>query len=122
MGVNLSIKGVPDTVAAALRARAAGNHRSLQRELMAIVEIAATRPDAFAGQAAITRADGDRGRSRIVDAATQPRPIEEITAELRRLFPRPRDRGPSSAEIVRRMRDGHYGDSAGQPLRRRRTG
>lgn len=38
MAVNLSIKDVPDDVAEALRARARANHRSLQGELMAIVE------------------------------------------------------------------------------------
>jgi len=41
MTVSLSIKDVPDALAAKLRARAARNHRSLQRELMAIVEAAA---------------------------------------------------------------------------------
>jgi antitoxin FitA len=41
MGVNLSIKDVPDDVAERLRRRAARNHRSLQGELMAIVEQAA---------------------------------------------------------------------------------
>ena len=35
---NLSIKDVPETWAEALRQRAARNHRSLQGELMAIVE------------------------------------------------------------------------------------
>ena len=41
MGVNLSIKDVPEAVAERLRQRAARNHRSLQGELMAIVEQAA---------------------------------------------------------------------------------
>jgi len=36
--VNLSIKSVPDALAASLRARAARHHRSLQGELMAILE------------------------------------------------------------------------------------
>lgn len=40
MGVSLSIKNVPDALAEALRRRAVSNHRSLQRELMAIVEAA----------------------------------------------------------------------------------
>ncbi len=35
---NLSIKDVPESIAAALRQRAARNHRSLQGELMALVE------------------------------------------------------------------------------------
>ncbi len=38
--VNLSIKNVPDEVVRRLRERAAGRHRSLQGELLAIVEAA----------------------------------------------------------------------------------
>jgi plasmid stability protein len=38
MPVNLSIKNAPDDVVQRLRARAARNHRSLQGELMAIIE------------------------------------------------------------------------------------
>lgn len=38
MSVDLSIKRVPDDLAERLRARAARNHRSLQGELMAILE------------------------------------------------------------------------------------
>ena len=41
MPVNLSIKSVPDEIAEELRARAERNHRSLQGELMAIIEEAA---------------------------------------------------------------------------------
>lgn len=40
MPVSLSIKAVPDALVEKLRRRATGNHRSLQRELMAIVEAA----------------------------------------------------------------------------------
>jgi plasmid stability protein len=36
--VNLSIKNVPDNLAEALRLRAAASHRSMQGELMAILE------------------------------------------------------------------------------------
>ena len=38
MPVNLSVKNVPETLAAKLRDRAERNHRSLQGELMAILE------------------------------------------------------------------------------------
>jgi len=41
MRVNLSIKGVPADIAERLRQRAERNHRSLQGELMAIIEQAA---------------------------------------------------------------------------------
>ncbi len=44
MPVNLSIKNAPDHIVERLRARAERNHRSLQGELMAIVE-AAVRED-----------------------------------------------------------------------------
>ena len=47
MSVNLSIKSVPDSIVQALRDRATRNHRSMQGELMAIVE-AAVRPPASA--------------------------------------------------------------------------
>jgi plasmid stability protein len=38
MPANLSVKNVPDKVLARLRRRAARHHRSLQRELLAILE------------------------------------------------------------------------------------
>jgi len=38
MAVALSIKDVPDHIAAALKARAARNHRSIQGELLHILE------------------------------------------------------------------------------------
>jgi len=38
MGVNLSIKNVPEELARQLRERARRHHRSLQGELMAILE------------------------------------------------------------------------------------
>lgn len=44
MAVNLSVKNVPEALAAKLRARAGRNHRSLQGELMAILEAAAGEP------------------------------------------------------------------------------
>lgn len=46
MAVSLSIKGVPDDLAQALRARARTNHRSIQGELMDILETA-IRPGPF---------------------------------------------------------------------------
>jgi plasmid stability protein len=118
MPVNLSIKHVPDAIAVRLRARAAGNHRSLQRELMAIVEVAAATPAAF----------GADDESAGVASRGQPhtgkrlRPIEEVAHELDKLFPRPLARGPSSVEIIRAMRDGHCGDLSDASPRRRRPG
>lgn len=45
MPVNLSIKNVPDELAARLRQAAARNHRSLQGHLMAILEEAVATDD-----------------------------------------------------------------------------
>ena len=42
MSVNLSIKNVPEELAERLRLRAAASHRSMQGELMAILEEALT--------------------------------------------------------------------------------
>jgi plasmid stability protein len=43
VGINLSIKNVPEEIAEVLRTRAKENHRSLQGELMAILEDAAAK-------------------------------------------------------------------------------
>jgi len=50
MAVSLSIKEVPDDLAVALRERAARNHRSIQGELMHILE-SALRPKPFQAEA-----------------------------------------------------------------------
>jgi plasmid stability protein len=47
MPVNLSIKNAPDDVVDKIRARAKAHHRSLQGELMAILEEAALVPQTF---------------------------------------------------------------------------
>jgi antitoxin FitA len=44
MPVNLSIKNAPDDIVVRLKARAAKHHRSLQGELMAIIEEAVRPP------------------------------------------------------------------------------
>ncbi len=46
MGVNLSIKNVPESLAEKLRQRAEANHRSLQGELMAMLHEALPQPGA----------------------------------------------------------------------------
>lgn len=76
MPVNLSIKNAPDDVAERLRKRAAQNHRSLQGELLAIVE-EAVRP-------------------------LSARTASEVLAELRALG---LETAAESAEIVRADRD-----------------
>jgi plasmid stability protein len=82
MPVNLSIKNAPDDVVQRLRERAARNHRSLQGELMAIIE-----------------------------EAVQPRPqrltIDEYRARVRSLGLRSPD---EAAAIVRADRDSSHRD------------
>lgn len=105
MPVNLSVKAVPDELAARLRERAAANHRSLQGELMAILH-QATEPRSVADEgwrqrfrpAAVTRAGGNST-------------IDEVIARIKARGPQPRMRGASSVEIIRQMRDQRYGDA-----------
>jgi plasmid stability protein len=77
MPVNLSIKNAPDDLVAELKLRAQRNHRSLQGELLAIIEDAVFRP------------------SRL-------RTPDEILAEVRRLG---LNTPAESAQIVRSDRD-----------------
>lgn len=53
MPLNLSVKNVPEALAARLRRRAERNHRSLQGELMAILESAANEPAATKAAATV---------------------------------------------------------------------
>ena len=76
MPVTLSVKNVPDAVARRVRARAKRNHRSLQGELLAIVEEAAE-----------------------VSAPASPR---DVLAEVRRLG---LSTPPEAAKTIRQMRD-----------------
>jgi hypothetical protein len=92
MAVNFSIKGVPEATAARLRERAERNHRSLQGELMAIIESAAHGEDVAARAVASPPARGLRT-------------IEEIAAEHRLRFPDPILREPLAVDILRADRD-----------------
>ena len=80
MSVNLSIKNAPDDLVMLLKARAARNHRSMQGEVLAILD----------------------------EAVRSPRRLtpDEFLAEIRKLgFKTPSE----SAEIIRKMRDERYG-------------
>ena len=96
MPVNLSIKEVPEALAERLRSRAARHHRSLQRELMAIIE-QAVNEEVEPGLPAARGAIGGLG--------TRRRSIEEIAAAHRARFPRPITSGPLAVDIIRRDRD-----------------
>ena len=105
---NLSIKDVPEAWAEALRQRAARNHRSLQGELMAIIEQAATE----APVVQVVPAGYDpRGTVVGQDRLGHPivrrgwKTIEQLVAERRSLYPDPISDGPSGTDILREERD-----------------
>jgi plasmid stability protein len=106
MAVNLSIKGVGDDVAARLRLRAERNHRSLQGELMAIVEDAAAdssaRPPVAAAEA---RAAVAWRRTVPEGEARGTKTIEQIAHERRTRGTQPVAGGPLAVDIVRAERD-----------------
>jgi plasmid stability protein len=94
--VNLSVKNVPHELAERLRQRAERNHRSLQRELLAILEQAVAQPG---GGAALTPEPRDPGKRYIS--------IDEAYQRAKQLFP---NGSPSSVEFIRRSRDARYGE------------
>ena len=96
MAVNLSVKNVPDELAEKLRQRAERNHRSLQRELLAILEQAVGQPGAPLALVPEPRDPNKRYAT-----------IDEVMARARELFP---DDGFSSVDFIRRMRDARYGE------------
>lgn len=109
---NLSIKSVPESLAESLRQRAARNHRSLQGELMAILEEAVGRRPLHVVQPGPPSQDW-RTRLEALSSSTLPKgekDAEQIVADMRRAHPKPRN-APSSTEIIRRMRDEHYGEA-----------
>ncbi len=105
MSVNLSIKGVPESIAARLRERAERNHRSLQGELMALIERAAAEPvEADAATGARSAASRQPAfASTGVRRGTKT--IEQIAAEHRLLYPEPFTGGPLAVDIIRADRD-----------------
>ena len=92
---NLSIKDVPEEIAEALRQRAAGNHRSLQGELMAIIQQAVGQGRA-APPVHPTQVTGERRGTRT---------IEEIAQARRAQYPEPVRGGPLGVDIIRADRD-----------------
>lgn len=56
MPVNLSIKNAPDDLVALLKERARRNHRSMQRELLAIIDEAVRPPRHLTADEALARA------------------------------------------------------------------
>lgn len=111
MPITLTIKQVPDRVADKLRLRAAASHRSLQGELMAILEEAvlqgvpqARQPDP--SPYAVKKPPAKPASSKAVPAYGQRLTLGELWDRSRRLGP------PSKSEstaIVRKLRDERYG-------------
>jgi plasmid stability protein len=88
---NLSIKDVPEAWAEALRQRALRNHRSLQGELMAIVE-AAVAPVAVQPMPRLTSGPGLKT-------------VQQVMSDLRVKYPEPVGNAPLGRDIVRAERD-----------------
>jgi plasmid stability protein len=102
MHVNLSIKSVPAALAERLRQRAARNHRSLQGELMAIIEHAAAEPEP--GRAAV-RDPGLPAADRLGSVRRGSKSVEQIASAHRLRHPEPIDGLPLAVDIVRQARD-----------------
>ncbi|MCZ2292992.1 MAG: Arc family DNA-binding protein [Burkholderiales bacterium] len=102
MGINLSIKEVPETIAERLRQRAARNHRSLQGELMAIIERAAAEPLPEPGAAPAPWAIG--GDSWVQGWKTMDQLVAEREAAGWKPDPRMADL-PRAVDIIRADRD-----------------
>ena len=109
---NISIKDVPEQWAEALRQRAARNHRSLQGELMAMIERVVqetTQPAAELGRLP----GGQDGMGVVVGYGAGGHPIirrgwktvEQVTAELKAKYPKPFTDGPLGVDIIREDRD-----------------
>ncbi len=106
---NISVKDVPDQWAEALRQRAARNHRSLQGELMFLIEQAVS-----GGEAAVPMTASRAGREgKVVGFDRQGHPIvrqgwktvEQVVAELNAKYPNPIPDQLSSIDIIRQDRD-----------------
>ena len=97
MPSNLSVKNVPEPMLEALRARAARNHRSLQGELMSILEAAVSGQGSAQGNVA-PETTTYRNSAESMDKIS----IEALAARAKQLFPAGT---PSSADVLRNMRD-----------------
>ena len=111
---NLSVKEVPEVWADALRQRAARNHRSLQGELMHLIERAvqempeaplpsATQADR-ADHAARTAVRSDM-RLHLTSTLQGWKTVEQVVASLRTKYPHPIAQQASSIELIREDRD-----------------
>jgi plasmid stability protein len=115
MSQTFTIRNVPDSLARKLKARAERNHRSLQGEVMAILEHASVANTAERPVASY-RASVSESAAKTEVAGTAPQPagrtagkkltIEEIWERGKRLGLSGRN---ESARIVRKLRDERHG-------------
>ncbi|HNR83809.1 MAG TPA: Arc family DNA-binding protein [Ottowia sp.] len=105
----LTIKDVPEPLAQQLRQRAARNHRSLQGELMSIIEQAVQQGDQPGAGLIGTRTLG--GGTIVGMSAQGPivrrgyKTIEQIYDELRAKYPEPIENQCDSVQLIREDRD-----------------
>ena len=108
---NISVKDVPDQWAEALRQRAARNHRSLQGELMAIIELAVQESPRPAESGAVYGSLKRRGTVVGFDRFGHPitrqgwKTVQQVVAEMRTLYPEPVTDAPLGVDIIRADRD-----------------
>jgi len=95
---NLSIKDVPEPLAEALRQRASRHHRSLQGELMAIIEAAVAEPGPSGSARSATRIE----RGQVIRRGWMT--AEQIAAERFAKYPVRHDI-PLGVDIIRKERD-----------------
>jgi antitoxin FitA len=88
----LSIKNVPETLLEKLRERAARNHRSIQGELMALLNSTIEPKNAAAASRELAKREMRR---------TGTRRIEEIAAEHRKRWKKPFAKGARSVDLSR---------------------
>ncbi len=109
---NISIKDVPEQWAETLRQRAARNHRSLQGELMAIIE-RAVQETAQSAAALGWSPNGRSGMGVVVGYGAGGHPnirrgwktVEQVAAELKAKYPEPVTDVPLGVDIIRADRD-----------------
>jgi plasmid stability protein len=110
MPVTFTIKKIPDRLARRLRERAAAHHRSLQGELMAILEAAASEPGPEVREPVSPPYAAGRKR-RVTPPAEPPAHGRKLT--LAELWERSKRLGPGSpsesAKVIRKLRDERYG-------------
>ena len=96
---NLSIKDVPEPWAEALRQRALRHHRSLQGELLAMVEAVVKAESRVPDNLAWPNGESTNGPSRSTKT------VEAIALDVKTKFPALAVNAPLSVDIIRAERD-----------------